>query len=103
LYRSHADLGDNWSITLEVRQEHQPKTDGIYRSVRHPMYAALLLYASGQTFLLPNWLVGPSYLVAVISLVAFRLGAEERMMLQEFGGRYEEYAARTKRFLPRVW
>jgi protein-S-isoprenylcysteine O-methyltransferase Ste14 len=103
LYRSHADLGDNWSITLEVRREHELKTDGIYRSVRHPMYAALLLYASGQAFLLPNWLVGPSYLVAVISLVAFRLGAEERMMLQEFGGRYEEYVARTKRFLPRVW
>jgi len=103
LYRSHADLGDNWSITLEVRKEHGLITEGIYRSVRHPMYAALLVYALGQTFLLTNWLVGPSYLVAVISLVAFRLGAEERMMLRQFGDRYEQYVARTKRFVPRVW
>jgi protein-S-isoprenylcysteine O-methyltransferase Ste14 len=103
LYRSHADLGDNWSITLEVRREHELKTDGVYRSVRHPMYAALLLYASGQTFVVSNWLVGPSYLGAVLLLVAFRLHAEERMMSQEFGGRYEEYVARTRRFVPRVW
>lgn len=103
LYRSHADLGVNWSITLEVRKEHELRTDGVYRSIRHPMYAALLVYAAGQAFVVPNWVVGPSYLAAVLLLVACRLGAEERMMLHEFGSRYEEYAGRTKRFLPGVW
>ena len=47
LYRSHADLGTNWSITLEVRENHQLVTQGIYRHVRHPMYLSLLLHASG--------------------------------------------------------
>src|SRR5437773_2329145 len=32
-YRSHADLGTNWSITLEVREKHQLVTKGIYRQV----------------------------------------------------------------------
>jgi protein-S-isoprenylcysteine O-methyltransferase Ste14 len=103
LYRSHADLGDNWSITLELRKEHELRTDGVYRSVRHPMYAALLIYAAGQALVVPNWLVGPSYLAAVLLLVACRLGTEERMMSQEFGNRYEEYVARTKRLVPGVW
>src|SRR5712692_7788378 len=77
LYRSHADLGANWSITLEVREKHQLITHGIYRYVRHPMYFALLLYASGQALVLPNWAAGPSYLVALALLFTLRMGPEE--------------------------
>jgi protein-S-isoprenylcysteine O-methyltransferase Ste14 len=35
-HRSHADLGSNWSITLEVRENHQLVAHGVYRLVRHP-------------------------------------------------------------------
>src|SRR5712692_9394509 len=31
--RSHADLGDFWSITLEVRENHRLVTEGIYRRI----------------------------------------------------------------------
>ena len=102
-YRSHADLGTNWSITLELREKHQLVTQGIYRQVRHPMYLALLLYSLGQALVLPNWVAGPSYGVAFALLFAFRVGPEERMMLQEFGKDYEAYMARTKRLVPGVW
>jgi protein-S-isoprenylcysteine O-methyltransferase Ste14 len=34
LYKSHADLGANWSVTLEVREKQQLVTHGIYRHVR---------------------------------------------------------------------
>jgi len=101
--RSHADLGTNWSITLEVREKHQLVTHGIYGQVRHPMYLALLLYSLGQALVLPNWIAGPSYGVAMILLFAFRLGPEERMMLEEFGKDYETYMGRTKRLVPGVW
>jgi protein-S-isoprenylcysteine O-methyltransferase Ste14 len=30
-HRSHADLGRNWSITLEVREKHELVTHGVYR------------------------------------------------------------------------
>ena len=100
---SHADLGTNWSITLEVREKHQLVTEGIYRLVRHPMYAALLLYSAGQALVLPNWVVGPSYFVAIALVFAFRVGPEERMMLEEFGKEYAAYMARTKRLIPGVW
>lgn len=102
-HRSHADLGTNWSVTLEVREKHTLVTEGIYRSIRHPMYLSLLLYGIGQTLAVPNWIAGPSYLFAIAVLFALRFGAEERMMLEEFGSRYEEYMARTKRLVPRVW
>lgn len=102
-HRSHADLGTNWSITLEVRERHQLITDGVYRSVRHPMYSALLLYSLGQAILLPNWIAGPSYLAAMTLLFACRVGPEERMMHEEFGDEYAAYCTRTKRLVPRVW
>lgn len=102
-HRSHMDLGTNWSVTLEVREKHRLVTEGVYRSVRHPMYTALLLYSVGQALVLPNYIAGPSYGLAMALLVALRLGPEERMMLDEFGKDYEEYTARTKRVIPGVW
>jgi len=101
-HRSHADLGTNWSITLEMREGHRLVTHGVYRRVRHPMYSALLLYSLGQALAVPNWIAGPSYLVVMVLLIALRLGPEERMMRETFGKEYEEYAERTKRLVPFV-
>ena len=102
-YRSHADLGANWSITLEVRDRHRLITEGIYRRVRHPMYAALLLYGVAHALVIPNWVAGPSNLVAFAVLFALRVRAEERMMLEQFGDEYTAYVARTNRLVPGVW
>ncbi len=101
--RSHVDLGTNWSVTLEVREDHRLITHGVYRYVRHPMYTALFLYSIAQLLVVPNWFVGPSQLVAFGILFALRLGAEERMMLNEFGDEYAAYMARTKRIIPGIW
>jgi protein-S-isoprenylcysteine O-methyltransferase Ste14 len=102
-HRTHADLGTNWSITLEMREQHQLITRGAYERVRHPMYTAFLMYSAGQALALPNWLAGPSYLVVMALLVALRLGPEERMLRAHFGPEYDAYAARTKRLIPGVW
>ena len=102
-YRSHADLGTNWSITLEVREQHRLITQGVYRRIRHPMYSALVVYSAGQALVIPNWVAGPSNVIAFAVLVALRVRAEERMMVQQFGDEYAAYAARTKRLVPRVW
>jgi protein-S-isoprenylcysteine O-methyltransferase Ste14 len=102
-YRSHADLGTNWSITLEVRESHRLVTAGVYRHIRHPMYVALLLYGLGQAVVIPNWVVGPSYAVAMVLVFALRLKPEEELMREHFKGAYDVYAARTKRLVPGIW
>ena len=40
---------------------------------------------------LPNWVAGPSYLVAIALLFTLRVGREERMMLEAVGKDYEGY------------
>ena len=99
-HRSHADLGTNWSVTLEIRESHRLVTHGIYRHVRHPMYLALLLYGLGQAAIVPNWVAGPSYLVAMLLLFVFRVGPEEQMMRDRFAGEYDAYVAQTRRLVP---
>lgn len=102
-YRSHADLGTNWSVTLEIRENHRMVTSGAYRQIRHPMYASIFLYAVAQTLLVPNWIAGPACLVTFTVLFILRVGREEQMMLEKFGDEYRAYAQRTKRLVPHVW
>src|SRR6185295_17573703 len=102
-HKSHADLGTNWSITLEVREQHRLITQGVYRRIRHPMYSALVLYSIGHALVIPNWVAGPSNLVAFAILFTLRVHAEEQMMSDAFGHEYVAYAARTKRLVPGVW
>ena len=101
--QSHIELGRNWSISLELREEHQLVTSGLYRHVRHPMYTSIFLYALGQTLVVPNWIVGPANLVAFFVLFAVRVQSEEQMMADKFGDQYRNYLAKTKRLIPGLW
>jgi protein-S-isoprenylcysteine O-methyltransferase Ste14 len=102
-HRSHVDLGTNWSVTLEIREGHRLVTEGVYRRVRHPMYSAFLLYGIGQAVVVPNWVAGPFYVVAMALLVALRLKPEEELMRNYFEVEYNAYVARTKRLIPGIW
>jgi protein-S-isoprenylcysteine O-methyltransferase Ste14 len=102
-YRTHRDLGRFWSVTLTIRQTHELITTGVYRHVRHPMYAAFFLWAIAQALLLPNGIAGPAGLVGFGTLFGLRVRREERMMEAAFGDAYRAYAARTWRVIPGVF
>lgn len=100
-WRSHADLGQNWSQTLELRDGHQLITEGVYRSIRHPMYASIWLWCLAQGLMLENWLAGWYASVAFALMYFVRTPKEETMMREFFGQPYAEYMARTGRVFPR--
>ena len=97
------NLGKFWSPTLQLKKNHQLVTKGVYRRIRHPMYLSLLLFSAGNALALPNYVAGPSLLVAMFVVIAFRVPAEERMLLEEFGEEYEAYSNRTYRLIPGLW
>jgi protein-S-isoprenylcysteine O-methyltransferase Ste14 len=103
IFRAHFDLGPAFSTRLEIRQEHQLVTRGIYQYVRHPMYLGFLLWACGQAMLLPNWIAGFSGFIGWIFLFGSRVLREEQMMVDEFGDEYRAYMARTMRVIPGVF
>lgn len=98
--RSHKELGRHWSITLEIRQQHELVSGGPYAFIRHPMYTSFLLMGLGQAFLLSNWIAGAAGLIGFAVLFFLRVDKEERMMLEIFGPRYRDYMERTKRIIP---
>ena len=99
-WRSHHDLGQNWSPTLQVREEHTLITNGIYQTIRHPMYTSIWLWVIAQGLLLPNWIAGLAGVITFGTLYFFRVGNEENMMLDQFGEQYQAYRQRTKRLVP---
>ena len=101
-WRSHVDLGDNWSVTLEIDAQHRLVTRGVYRLVRHPMYTSFFISGLGQALLLANWIAGPAALVAVAVLVIVRVPSEEQMMIAQFGNDYRDYMRRTGGIVPRL-
>ncbi len=101
-WRSHADLGRNWSPSLQLREGHMLITEGVYRSIRHPMYASMWLWGVAQASLLQNWIAGWAGLVLFVPLYVLRVPREEQMMLEQFGEVYRAYTDRTGRIVPRL-
>jgi protein-S-isoprenylcysteine O-methyltransferase Ste14 len=101
-WRSHADLGSNWSASLQIREGHDLVTRGIYKYIRHPMYASEWLWAIAQALLLHNWIAGLATLVLFAPLYFVRVPREEQMMLDTFGAAYHDYARTTGRVFPKL-
>ena len=72
-------------------------TRGLYRSVRHPLYTFSLLIL----WLVPSMSLN-SFIVYAILTVYVLIGIffEERKLLREFGGAYEEYRLVTPMLIP---
>lgn len=101
-WRSHADLGRNWSPGLELHSEHRLVTEGVYARIRHPMYAALWLSALAQPLLVQNWIGGALAVPAMAAMWFVRVPIEEAMMRERFGAEYDSYCLRAGRLLPKA-
>ena len=100
-WRSHADLGRNWSPSLEVREGHTLVTNGVYARIRNPMYAAIWISVLAQPLLIQNWIAGIPVIPAFAAMWFLRVPNEEAMMRARFGDAWEAYCARAGRLFPR--
>ncbi len=72
---------------------------GIYRFIRHPLYASLLYLAWGIFFKSPSILDGCLAIVGTAFLYA-TARADEAECLVKFGAEYADYLKKTKMFIP---
>jgi len=103
LWRSHVDLGQNFSPELKIKAEHRLITTGIFKSLRHPMYSAHWFWALGQALLLQNWIAGPAFLIAFLPFYLVRVPREEAMLMEYFGEEYSRYMKITGRIFPKIF
>jgi protein-S-isoprenylcysteine O-methyltransferase Ste14 len=96
----HRHLDTQWSIALELQEDHKLVTSGPYRRVRHPMYLGIFVYTIGLILISSDLLVLVFFAFS-ISANYWRIPREEQMMIDEFGDEYREYMKRSGRLLPR--
>lgn len=83
-------LGQNWSATATIKQDHELVHSGPYRLVRHPIYTGCLIAALGTAIAFGET---RDLLALPIIVVGFwlKLHSEERLLTSKFGDRYAAY------------
>jgi protein-S-isoprenylcysteine O-methyltransferase Ste14 len=75
---------------------------GVYRYIRHPLYASLILFGLGGFLKNPS-LLGGGLLLFHFWSVLLTAKIEERHNLERFGDEYRQYIQTTKRFIPYIY
>jgi protein-S-isoprenylcysteine O-methyltransferase Ste14 len=89
-------------VRIQEERGHTVVSSGPYRYVRHPMYAAILVFVVGTSLLLGSWYGVLLGLIFVV-LLARRAILEERTLQEELHG-YAVYMREVKyRLIPHVW
>lgn len=96
-------MGANWSLAARTRRDHELVTWGPFATIRHPIYTGLFALLLAFALAFGHW----RGLILALPLFAWgtwiRVQAEEHVLHVRFGREYEAYAARVKRFLPRLF
>jgi protein-S-isoprenylcysteine O-methyltransferase Ste14 len=90
-----------WRVLYDAQQRHELATTGAYSYLRHPQYLGFILVMLGFLVQWPTLLTLAMFPVLVWMYV--RLAhQEEREARAEFGEGYNQYAAKTPAWFPRL-
>jgi protein-S-isoprenylcysteine O-methyltransferase Ste14 len=95
-------LGGNWSGEITIKENHELIRSGPYRTLRHPIYSALLAMYLGTAVI-----SGQAHALAGLVLAIFaylrKTRMEEANLVNAFGERYEEYREQTWAIVPGLY
>lgn len=94
-------LGKNWSVSVQKKNNHQLIQNGIYKSIRHPIYTGLLLLFIGNTLIVGDYRGIIAVIIVFVSFW-FKLLKEEKLLTEIFGDQYITYKANTKALIPYI-
>lgn len=78
----------------------QLATTGPFRCVRNPVYWGNLLILAGLAFMAETPLMAPLLMLWGFGVYELSVRFEERRLLRRFGRAYEDYVAKTPRWIP---
>jgi protein-S-isoprenylcysteine O-methyltransferase Ste14 len=94
-----ARMGTGWRMGVSTTGRDTLITDGMFRYVRHPIYALSMLLMICSMIVVPT---APMLVIGAVHLVLLQIKArnEERHLTAVHGDAYREYFAHTARFVP---
>ena len=96
-------LGRAFSVNVTIRPGQQVQRAGLYRVVRHPSYAGLVLIYLAIALRSRNWLCLAVMLLFNGAALMYRIHVEEQALRGAFGEEYIEYCRATKRLIPGIY
>ena len=96
-------LGRYFSTEMAIYQGHQLVERGPYRFVRHPIYSGVIVAAVGGGFAVQSWAAVIFLVIMYAILFRYRISAEEKVLISEFGEQYQSYSKRVKRLIPFIY
>ena len=92
-------LSSSWNVLYHAQRRKELATTGPYAKIRHPQYVAFVMILLGFLFQWPTLLT--LLMFPVLLWMYGRLSiTEEKEMKAQFGDVYDQYAAKTPRFIP---
>ena len=92
-----------FTVKVTILKNHQLKSDGVYRWVRHPSYTGMYIYALGLGFALHSLISVAILLWGVWYTTHNRIPVEESVLEDHFGDAYREYKAKTWKLFPLIY
>jgi protein-S-isoprenylcysteine O-methyltransferase len=96
-------LGRYYTRTLLTTGGQRVITTGPYARIRHPGYLGDILLWAGFGVLSGSWALALLFPFMFAAAYAYRIGVEEKMLLEGLGEDYAEYRKRTARLIPHVY
>jgi protein-S-isoprenylcysteine O-methyltransferase Ste14 len=94
-------LGKNWANQIKIYKDHQLMTSGMFKIVRHPLYASLIWIFFGASFIYQNWLAFLLNSFIFLPFMYYRAKQEESLLKKEFPD-YGTYTKRVGMFFPKI-
>ena len=95
-------LGKYYSYGLRIVEGQKLIQHGVYKRVRHPITLAALIYSPAIPLVFSS-VYGFLVMLGMVPLFMYRIGIEEKMLIEKFGTEYTQYMKRTKRLIPFVY
>jgi protein-S-isoprenylcysteine O-methyltransferase Ste14 len=94
-------LGQYWSSSVSLKEDHRIIETGPYAYLRHPIYSGIILAIMGSFVSTGTYrtLLGFAVIVAALCIKAAR---EEHLLSGELGSAYTEYRRHTGFLVPRL-
>lgn len=96
-------LKQYFTYSIAKVADHRIIDTGLYKFIRHPGYLGQLIFFTGISISISNWLSVLVMMVPVMLGYLYRIMVEERFMAEQLGEDYLNYQARTKRIIPMVY
>ncbi len=97
-----SQLGDQYTLSVELRKNCCLKTDQMYGIIRHPQYLFEILIPIAASVALFSWTLLLWAVCVHLPLYIWRAHGEDEMLEDHYGVKFIDYANKVGAFIPKI-